>query len=245
MATALPSAVIWYGQVPISDPAYDFTRRDELPRLLSMPEKYDRLMLDMGRTKPGKYIIEFFREYESQQRWATFFSIREAINMANAAGKRPFVYLGGWHDTNLPQWAEWSRRGQLEQVLGQLLRIFEGPDGYICDFAFDGTGQNGVTWNHIITRCLSFVQGRGAATLVEGAAFPPSALAGISSVTTAASAVMKAPPAGPDHAIACTNSAGQDRVPTWRQEGRPIFLPAHDIKSDGTLPSWWGGSIEG
>lgn len=245
MATSLPSAVIWYGQVPISDPGYDFKRRDELPRILSIPDKYDRLMLDVGRMRTGSYCIEFLRDYERRQRWPTMFSIREAVDMALAAGKKPIMYLGGWHEQNIPAWEEYSRRGQLEEVLRQILRIFDGPDGYVCDFAFDGTGRNGVTWNHIITRSVAFVQGRGAGALIEGAAFPPSVLAGLPSVTTAASAVNRTPPAGREHAIAMTNSVGLDRIPGWRREGRTVFIPAHDIKSDGSLPAWWGGTLEG
>lgn len=239
MATALPSAVIWYGAQPVSEAAYDFTKRNDLPRLLSCPTMYDRLMLDVGRTKPGNYILEFFREYESQGRWATLFSLRDAIDRCNAVGKRPILYLGGWHATNLPQWAEHAMRGQLELVLGQILRWFEGIDGYVCDFAFDGTGQNGVTWDHVITRCLAFVKGRNAKVYVEGCAFAPSVLAGCPSMTTAASASAVPPTVGTDHAILMTNSQGTNNVPRWREEGRPIYLPSTDIGSNGSLPVWW------
>lgn len=239
MSTSKPSAVIWYAQQPIDDPSFDFTLRNDLPRLVENPGLYDRVMLDVGRTRVGLYEIDFFRDYESRQRWATLFSLRSALDRLNSIGKRPLVYLGGWHASNIPVWLNYAKRGQLEQMLDKLLLWFLGPDGYVCDFMFDGTGIDGMTWDHVAVRCIAYTRDRGSASRVEGASFPPSVLAGLPSVTTAASAVNRTPPLGAMQAIAMSNSQGTEVVDRWRAEGREIFLPSHDIKTDGSLPPYW------
>ena len=236
--TVLPSVANWTQHLPGS-PDFRFTNDSGTRWMLSNPAKWSKALIDTCRLRPGAYRLKWLNELNPM----VAASFVDAVLSIAGMGKDVMIYTGGHHDDDFSWLQAAVYAGSLGKELDEQLKFFRPLRGHSrVSLCLDASAGDATDLAQELRAMVSAeLLHLGWNVVLEAYPREGRSISRLPSVATAALVRRRPWPASFDprkHGVLVTNSEGRDLMPTWKAEGRDIYVDVHAVAEEKHL-SWW------